>query len=457
MLTPKVNEDVVIQAVDLTQPGKKELWAYGMGSLGLFSIWTLIGSFLTYYYTDIVGIAAGVVGTMMLIARLFDGVTDIGMGVLVDRTKSKHGKARPWLLWMAIPLCVSAVLLYAVPDTSMTGKIVYAYITYLLFILVYTAVSIPYKTLLGMMTQHQHSRSLSNIYSSILNLSGILIVTALTQPIAARIGWAPIATIYGVVAIIAIYVTFRGVKERVAVAEDQDVKPTVGVGTRALFKNKYWVIITLFCVTFYVLLALVQGAGLYYASWVLGNVDLFPLIGLALIGPIVIALFFISPLVARIGKRNAVMIGAVVLIVGQLVRLIDPTNLTTFLVGTVITGLGAMPTLALVFAMINDTVEYGEYKTGVRTFGLINSGASFGMKVGTGVGLALIGWLLALGGYDSEASAQSALSIKMIVTLNVYLPMALAVVMILLLVFFRLDKEYPRILAEIQSRKSASP
>ncbi|NEY74165.1 MFS transporter [Bacillus mesophilus] len=428
--------------------------AYGFGSFGVFSVWALIGAFLTYYYTDVAGIGAGVVGTLMLITRLFDGITDLGMGSIVDKTKSKHGKARPWLLWMSIPLAISTVLLFSVPDLSTNAKVIYAYVTYILFILFYTAVSIPYKTLLGVMTQDQNSRSISNIYTGIFIMVGTLIVMTLTQPLAASIGWTGLATLFAVVTVAAILTTFKSVKERAVVSPSQQEKElTFFNSLGSLFKNKYWVIITCICIIFYATTALTQGAGLYYAQYVLGDIGYFPLIGLAIAGPMVIGMFFLGPIVRRFGKRNVVLFGSFLYIVGQIVKMIDPTNLTSFLIGTVLASLGAMPVLALLFAMINDTIEYGEYKTGLRTEGLVNSGASFGIKVGTGLGLALIGWLLAFGNYAPGADEQSALATQMIYALNIYVPLGLAIVQVILVYMFKLDKEYPEILAQLQKRK----
>ncbi|WP_174731276.1 MFS transporter [Mesobacillus harenae] len=452
MLEQKVDGGYIpTTALELTQPGKKEMWAYGVGSFGIFAITTLIGAFLTYYYTDIAGISAGVVGTLMLVARLFDGVTDIGMGTIVDRTRSKHGKARAWLLWMTVPLAVTMVLLFAVPDIGMTGKIIYAYSTYILFILLYTAVSIPYKTLLGLMTQHQHSRSMSNIYAAIFIMVGNLLVMTLTQPLTAAMGWTPLAVLYGFVTITALAVTFFFVKERVKVTASMQENIPFKASYRALLKNKYWFIVTGFSVTFYATIGLTQGSALYYAQYVFGNVNYYPLIGMAISLPMLVGLFFLGPVVKKFGKRNVVMWGACLFIIGQIVRMVEPTSLVLFLIGCTLGGLGAMPALALIFAMINDTVEYGEWKTGLRTEGLVNSGASFGIKAGSGIGIGLIGWMLAYGGYVGGGGEQTALSIKMIMILNLHIPLGLAVIQVILMFLFKIDKEYPTILADLQN------
>ncbi|WP_075981768.1 MFS transporter [Bacillus massilinigeriensis] len=442
--------------ISVKRPGHQEMLSYGLGALGLFGIWTFTGTFLTYYYTDVVGVAAGIVGTLMVLVRFLDGFADVGMGVVVDRTRTKYGKTRPWILWMAIPIGVSNILLFTVPETSMLGKIVYLYITFIIFNLVFTALSIPFKTLLGMMTQDHYGRGVANIYSGFFNMIGTMLVFTLSQPLAERFGWTLIASVLSVVAIIFLLLTFRGTKERASASILQDEKIGVNKGVKALFQNKYWVIITLSCIVFYADISVVQSAGIYYATYILGNTNYFSLIGLALTIPMIIGLLFVAPLVKRMGKRNVALVGGVIAIIGQLVKLIDPSSLSIFLIGSVITGFGAMPLLGFILSMINDTIEYGEWRTGIRTEGLINSGASFGIKVGTGLGLALIGWLLAIGKYVGGAAEQTDAAISMILALNVYVPLILTAILLCLLTAYKLDKQYPNILAELLKRKNES-
>ncbi|MCU4786760.1 glycoside-pentoside-hexuronide (GPH):cation symporter [Bacillus cereus] len=440
--------------LELEKPEKKEMWAYGLASYGIFSIWTLIGTFLTFYYTEVVGLTGAVVGTLMLVARIFDGVINIGMGIIVDKTNSKHGKARPWLFWMVFPFGVSTVFLFSVPIIGDTGKIIYAYITYMIFVIAYTAVSIPYKILLGLMTRHQQSRSLSNIYSSILTLSGTLFVVILTQPISKVIGWPALVSIYALISMITIYITFCSTKERVGTSLPQEEKISISMGVRALFKNKYWLILTAYGFTYFAMHGVITGVALYYATWILKDTDVFPLLGLAMMVPMVIGVFIVRGIVSRIGKRNTVLIGNILIIISSLVKMLNPYDLTTFVIGTIITGIGFAPTSALLFAMTSDTAEYGEFKTGQRNIGLVNSGLSFGVKIGSGLGLALIGWLLGYGGYVGEAAKQTSLALQMIITLSIYIPIVFASISILFLTQFNLDKQYSKILAELQKRKS---
>ncbi|MFE8700681.1 MFS transporter [Cytobacillus sp. FJAT-54145] len=457
MLAEK-QQSVHTKSIHVDAPSHKEMLNYGMGFFGVILVWTLVGTFLTFYYTDVAGISAGVVGTLMLVARLFDGVTDIGMGTLVDRTKSKHGKARPWILWMGIPLGVTTVLLFAVPEIGETGKIIYAYVTYIALILVYTAISIPYKTLLGLMTQEPYKRSVLNIYTGVFTMLSTLAITILAQPVASAIGgkmgWTVVAAFSGFMIILTSILAFRSTKERVG-ASSVTVRKDIPLkkGLKALFTNRYWLIITLYCVVAYTLNALLAGAGLYYTTYILGNAAYFSLVGLLLFLPTIIGFFFMAKLVGKFGKRNIALTVSIIGIFGPIIKLIDPSNLTVFLTGTAIQGFGLVPIIMFLYAMINDTAEYGEWKFGIRTEGLVNSAASFGMKVGAGLGGALIGWLLAFGGYVGGVTEQSSTATTMILALNIYIPFVLALLQTVLMWMYKLDKQYPQILAELKERK----
>lgn len=457
MATNAKQEHIIVQQ---ERPGHNEMLFYGLGFFGIILIWTMVGTFLTFYYTDIVGISAGVVGTLMLVARLLDGITDIGMGTLVDRTKTKYGKARPWVLWMAIPFAISGVLLFSVPDLGMTSTIIYAYVTYFLLILTYTAISIPYKTLLGLMTQDQKGRTLINIYTGVFTMLSTILVMTLAQPIASsiggKLGWTVVSVAIGLIIIITCFTAFKFSNERVVGNTVENPAQEIPFKTQfiGLLTNKYWVIITIYCVIAYTLNGLLSGAGIYYATYILGNSSYFSLFALTLFLPTIIGFFFVGRLVGKYGKRNIALFVSVVAIFGSLVKLIDPTNLTIYLIGNVIQGFGLLPIVTFLYAMINDTTEYGEWKTGFRTAGLVNSAASFGMKVGAGIGGAFIGWLLAFGGYVGAQAEQTASAEMMIMVLNIHLPLGLTILQAILLWMYKLDQQYSSILKEIYNRRS---
>ncbi|WP_413301105.1 glycoside-pentoside-hexuronide (GPH):cation symporter [Bacillus sp. 1P10SD] len=459
MLAEK-KQNVNTTPLQIEAPSHKEMLGYGLGFFGIILVWTLKGTFLNFYYTDIAGISAGVVGTLMLAVRVFDGIADIAMGSLVDRTNTKYGKARPWILRMGIPFGVMTVLLFSVPDIGNTGKIVYAAVTYTLLILVYTAISIPYKTLLGLMTQDPNKRSVINIYTGIFTMLSTLVITIMAQPVASaiggRLGWTSVAAFCGITIAATSIVAFRSTKERVGVSAFDNVKNNVPLktGLKALVTNKYWLIVTVYCVIAYTLNTILAGAGLYYTTYILGKASYFSLVGLLLFLPTMIGFFFMAKLVKKFGKRNIALFVSVIGMFGPIVKFIDPSNLSVFLTGTVIQGFGLLPIIMFLYAMINDTADYGEWKFGVRTEGLVNSAASFGMKVGAGLGGALIGWLLSYGGYVGGAEEQTSSVKTMILALNIYIPFVLAILQTVLMWMYKLDKQYPQILADLNQRKS---
>ncbi|WP_431803382.1 MFS transporter [Halobacillus andaensis] len=162
---------------------------YGLGDLASNLIFAAISMFLTFYYTDVVGVSAAIVGTIILVSKIFDGFTDIVMGVAIDKTTSKHGKARPWLLWMAVPYTISGILLYTVPNFGSIGTLIYIAVTYNLIHFVYTAINIPYGVMNARMTQDRNQRSVLNIFRSFMALAGALILMNFTIPLVEKIWW----------------------------------------------------------------------------------------------------------------------------------------------------------------------------------------------------------------------------------------------------------------------------
>ncbi|SFE76650.1 glycoside/pentoside/hexuronide:cation symporter, GPH family [Paenibacillus algorifonticola] len=429
---------------------------YGFGDAASNLIFTGAATFLTYYYTDVMGLAAGAIGTMMLIARILDAFLDVGVGALVDKTKNKHGKARPWLLWMMIPFAASGVLLFTFPDVGPGGALVYAYVTYLLMNFIYSFINIPYGVLNSLVTQDGYQRSVLNIVRMLGALAGAIGVSFATQPLVkvfggGEKGWILTFAIYGVLSLIMFFITFKSTRERVKPSVSQKEIP-FKQGLGALFRNKYWAIMLLFAVTVYTNYGM-NGLNIYYAQYMLNDAELLGLLSFAGLIPIAVGLFLIAPLIKKYGKRNVAFFGSFIMIVGSLVILIDPTNVTFVIVGLVIKALGMTPILGTIFAMLADTVEYGEWKTGVRTEGLVYSAGSFGTKAGSGLGAAIIGWGLAIGGYIGGQETISSSASSAIHFMFIYLPIILGILQMVILYFHKLDKLYPQIVAELKAVK----
>lgn len=441
-----------------------ERFSYGCGDLGCNIIYSAMSAFLLFYYTDYVHISAAVVGTIMLISRIFDGVTDLIMGVIVDRTKSKYGKCRPWIIRMAIPFAVAGVLLFTVPDgLTDTAKIIYIFVTYnLVSSVIYTAINVPYATLNSLITQDQYERSVLSIFRMLLATVGTLIITNMTLPLVQFFGentsaWTKTFAVFGVLSVIVFLITFTGTKERVVPAEHthQEKIPFVK-GIKLLFKNKYWIMITLTLVLIFINYSLNGGAAVYYAKVVLHNEKLVGPMNLVASLVQIAVMFFTAFIIKRIGKRNMLMIGAVIYGIGFAMFAFVGTSYVGIMLASAIKGIGNAGISSCMFAIVSDTIEYGEWKTGYRTEGLVNSASSFGFKVGNGLGSAMLGWILGLGGYVETAAEQSAGALLSINMLFIYIPVAAVILQVVIMMFYKLDKEYDGIIEDLKQGKVAA-
>ena len=260
----------------------REMLCYAFGDAGCNFVWTTVGSFLTLYYTNSVGISAAAVGTMMLLTRLLDGLSDIVMGTIIDRTKTRWGKARPWLLWTAPLMGIGLVLLFSVPASLPAGgKLVYAYITYVLMAaVIYTACNLAYTTLLSLISPDPNIRSTISSIRFFVVMIAILAISYGANPIINAVGWTKTAIVFGVAGTILIFICFIGTKERVIESEEiaqqgREEKLSVAESFKILAQNKYFVLVAVLFILEYMTAGATNGSGMYYATYVLGNGNLF--------------------------------------------------------------------------------------------------------------------------------------------------------------------------------------
>lgn len=231
----------------------KERLAYGCGDFSSNIMYSAMAAFLLFYYTDVVGVSAAAVGVIMMCSRLFDGVSDLIMGVIIDRTKSLFGKARIWILRLVIPYAIGTVLLFSVPTGwSQTAKLIYIFFSYnLAFTVLFTGINLPYATLTALMTQDQYERSVLSIFRMILATCGTLFIKTCTLPVVKFFGddaraWTMTFVVFGFLEIVTFMITFLFTRERVNTTEDENrLKIPVSLGFKALVKNKYWFMATL--------------------------------------------------------------------------------------------------------------------------------------------------------------------------------------------------------------------
>lgn len=440
-----------------------ERFSYGCGDFGCNIIYTAMSVYLMFYYTDYAGVSSAAVGVIMLISRVFDGVSDIIMGVIVDRTKSRFGKARPWLLRMCIPFAVSGVLLFSVPTGWSSGaKLVYVFVTYnLVSTVVYTAINVPYSALNALMTQDPYERSVLSIFRNLLATAGTLTINTFTLPLVELFGntasaWTKAFVVLGAVSVAAFLINFFGTKERVrpAVKDGEAKDVPFATGVKALFQNKYWIMMTGMLALFFLMYSVNGGATVFYAKDILGDKNLVTTINGIFNVVQIVSMFFIAMLVKRFGKRNVFALGLVFDIVGMLVLNYSGGAMNLIVVSSVIRGIGNACGGATMWAMVSDTIDYGEWKTGYRTEGLVNSACSFGYKIGNGIGSALLGLILEIGGYVGEAAVQTAEALFSIEVCFVWIPIVVYVCGLVIMKFWHLDKEFSGILADLEKRKT---
>ncbi|MCM8710070.1 glycoside-pentoside-hexuronide (GPH):cation symporter [Clostridium sp. SYSU_GA19001] len=394
--------------------------SYGLGDCGANVIVAMCSTFLTAYYTDTVGLAAAAVGTMMLVARVFDGITDIIMGAIVDKTRTKWGKARPWLLWTAPLMALSFILLFNVPKgLSTNGKLIYVYLTYIFqACIVYTANNLPYNALLSRMTLNVQDRASAASLRFVMTQVTTLIINAVTAGLITTVGWFWLSSVYGIIAMVMIFICFFGTKEHLG--EDAQTgtvhvkKIPLKEALPALFKNRYFYLQSLLFMFLFIGAVSTGSTTYYFCNIVLGNIGIITLVSMATTIPAIIVNLIMPKLVQAFGKWKMMMLGFLLMVIGSLVIGAGGSSIPIVISGLLIKGFGMGPIMSGIFAMTADVVDYGEWKTGIRSEGLVNSCTSFGMKVGIGLGAALCTWIIAYGGYDGTAAVQSESAVNMI-------------------------------------------
>ena len=445
-----------------SKPSWKEIIAFAIGDGGCNLVWTTIGSYLTLYYTDSVGLATAFIGTMMLLTRLLDGISDLIMGSILDRTHTRWGKARPWILWTAIPMGLGLVIVFTIPSgLSQGGKMAWATITYILMaVVIYTACNLAYNTLLSLEAPDPKDRVLMSSIRFFLTMGTVLFINYNVNGLVEKFGWTGMAVIFGILATVLLLITFAGTKERTnlekntAKVQKKEDKISVWESFKLLFKNKYFLLVTVIFVVDYTILGVNNGLRIYYARDVLGNAALMGTLTLCFILPKMIGNLVFPYINKFLGKWKSLMLGYGLEILGLLVMAFTETSFTTAAIGLVCLGIGGIPHNAGLFAMVADVIDYGEWKTGVRLDGLTNSVTSFGMKVGAGLGSAIVGWGLAWAAYDGALGAQTAATISGIKTVFTIVPVVLIVAGAIALFFCNLDKIYPQIAKGLEEKRA---
>lgn len=440
----------------------RERLSYGVGDIGANLIFTPIVAFLMFYMTEIVGVGAAIAGTILLLGRIMDGTLDLIIGTLIDKTSTRWGKARPWILISAPFLVITFFFLFNVPaGLDGVARDVYVFVFYFLCLGVgFVSSNLAYHTLLSVITSNSRMRVSLSVIRTVCAIATGMIVNAVTLPLIAsfgggQLGWTAMTLIYGAIALVTLLTVFIGTKERVKppVSREKSAKLPVGKLIRLLFRNPFFLLgFALFFFAY--LLNGTTSVGVYFAKDVLGNVGAYSLLSIAGLAPLLIGIWFMPAITGRFGKRRPVLLGVCITLIGVGVTLIDPTNLTLLLVGTLIKAIGGVPTASALFAIIADIVDYGEWKTGVRIDGMTYGAATAGQNFGAGVGAALVGWLLAAANYQAGAETQVSSAVSMEVFLYLWIPGIIAVAQAIIIYFLNIDKHMPQMQRDLAERRA---
>lgn len=434
--------------------------SYGMGDVACNVVFALTSGLVTYFYTNVMSVSAAMVGMIMLVSRIFDGLSDVAIGLIMDKVHSKHGRGRAWVLWMALPYGITAVALFCLPANA-TAVIqgIYIFVTYnLCTTVVYTALNLPYGAMAPLMTRNEQDLAKINLFRMSMSPVGNMIVSAATLPIINRMGgdqsaWIKVTLIYSVVAIALLLWCFFGTKERVRTQAAQEAeKLPVGVRFSALLHNKYFILILLSSLFLAVYQTVNGTCATYYAQYILGNNEYYSVLNLAEnIPQVIVIMIILAPFIKKFGKRNLVLAGAIITVVAQLMLLFVPANPTFAAVIAALRGIGKAPLFGCVFTMMADVVNYGHWKTGVRVQALIFSAATVGQKFGGGIAGAVVGWLMDASGFTGlEQEIPSA--VAMVENLYIWGNALAWVVIILLMLAYKLDKQYDGIIKDMEQK-----
>jgi len=424
----------------------KEKAGYASGDLAGNFIWQMLMFFLPGFYTDVFGLPLGAIATMFFLVRILDAVNDPVMGMIADRTRTRWGNFRPYLLWFAVPYAIVGAMVFHTPEISESGKIIYAYITYITLMIIFTAITIPFNALSGVMTSNHMDRTSLNSYRFAFAYAGGLIVQGLTLPLVRQlggeneqIGYFYTMLVYGVAAMLLFFLSFSVTRERIR--PRKEIQSRLSEDLLDLMKNRSWLVLFLFSFVFLTCIALRSGIIVYYFKYFLKlpeATSLFLVSGTA----ITLACTFLSKPMARIFGKARSLVACLILMGLSLAGFyfVESGQMFRLYLFQVVFAMASGPVMPLVWSMLADTADYNEWKNGRRATGLTFSAATLSQKFGVALGGSLLMILLGAFGYEAntEQTLLSNTGIKLIMSL---IPAGIALITAGIMVFYKLNTE----------------
>lgn len=432
---------------------------YGIADLSCNLVWQLISLYLMFFYTDVMELPAYYVGIMFLVTRLVDGVADVLMGLVIDNTTTRWGRCRPYLLIGAIPFGLLCVLAFYVPDFGTTGKLIYAFLTYLCLSFLYTIVNIPFCAMLPFITNDSRERTTLSTVRILLGSLGSTIVAVATLPLVNTLGkgnqtqgFFYTAIVFGVIATFFLLISFRNVEEKISITQERMTLKRAWTGLKS---NQPWFVFALNIFLMWGAFFFQTGALVYFFHYYVGNVELTAIIaGISTFVPL-LGTLTVPALASRMKKRHVYLVASSINLIGMAVMIVSGVQTLGLMVGAVILSLGAGQRTAIYFSMQADPVDYGVWKTGINTAGILTSINGFLGKVAMAGAGAITGILLSSGGYVANQT-QNETALLAIKSCYLYIPAALIIAsMIWIGRFYRLDDHYEAIRADLDAGKHA--
>lgn len=431
---------------------------YGASDLACNLIWQMISLYLLYFYTDVMGLSAVAISFMFVITRVIDGITDLLVGYCIDKTNTRWGKSRPYFLFGAVPFAVFAVLAFSVPNISLNGKLIYAYVTYIGLSLTYTIVNIPMASILPSLTDDTNERTALSTSRKFFGFLGSTIVSYSALTLVTKFGGTNEALGFRIVMVIFAFIgcaiflfTFANVRERVEVKTES---ATLAQTIKSLKENKPWKLFALNILFMWTGFFIQSSALIYYFSYNVGSKTLATTVATIMSVIPLIANFLVPPLAKRMGKRNLYVVSAAIQFIGLAIVLFADINVNLIIGGAVISAFGYGIKESIYFSMQADPVDYGIWKTGVNATGTLNSVNGFLGKCAQAISGGLGGALLAWGGYVAQADVQTTSALVAIKAMYIYIPMALLICSMITMKFYDLDKQYSKIKADLNARNN---
>lgn len=425
---------------------------YGIGDVAANCSYGLVISFVLIYLTNTVGLNAGIVGTLIMASKLLDGISDIIFGMIIDRTKTKMGKARPWMFGAQFGVSITMIMLFAIPDMGANMQYVYFFIVYTLMnVIFYTASNIAYSSLTSLTTKNSNERvqlgSIRFIFSLLTNLVVATATVGLVEAFGGGAkGWKTVAIIFSVAALIINTISVFSIKE---LPEEEllgekkiQEKVSLAAGIKVIVKNKYYLMILAIYVLYYGMMGVTQTVGIYYMTYVFEQPSLLGTFTLATLLPMIIVLAVTPALVKKKGMYKIINLGydGAILFRGLFMVFAFMANKALMLITLLLNGFCTGPLVGSLNALISESSDYTYRTQKQRLDGMMFSCSSFGIKVGGGIGTAVAGWLLAAGGFDGQAAVQAASAVNMIKVSYAVVPFAVVVFMKLLVKALKVEE-----------------